>query len=223
MGDVLEPNPLLEPFARDCLTWFAEAGFGYFEVRGEHYDEAYFDRYAAQAGEGIGPRLMAWRCELVGSNWPYSVLDVGIGSGAFLEARDKARPPTRRHADLGFDVNPAGVAWLKERGRFADLYAEGGTDAATFWDVLEHIRRPDLALAQVNMKAFVSVPIFRDVAHVLASKHYRRDEHFWYWTRAGFIRFAEAQGFAVLDILATETAIGREDVETYVLKRIRKA
>lgn len=157
---------------------------------------------------------MAHRNDLVQRHHGGGVLDVGIGSGAFLEERIR----TGIETDHGFDVNPAGLAWLRARGMFGDLYARTWP-AVTFWDVLEHIRRPDLALGQVERIAFVALPIFRDAAHVLASKHYRRDEHFWYFTRDGFVRFALANGFQVVDILATETAIGREDVETFVLER----
>jgi hypothetical protein len=41
------------------------------------------------------------------------VLDVGIGSGQFVETR----PDT-----WGYDVNPEGIAWLKAGGRWANLY-----------------------------------------------------------------------------------------------------
>lgn len=209
-------NPILEPFLTACLTWWPEAGCGYFEVPpdAQPYDAGYFARYAAQANTPIGRRLMDARSFLVDQYWGAGVLDVGIGSGAFLLSRIAEGIET----DRGFDVNPAGIAWLDSRGMWGDLYAQRW-HAVTFWDALEHIRRPDLALAQVEQWAFVAIPVFRDAEHVLTSKHFRRDEHFWYWTREGFRRFAEAQGFEVVDITATETAIGREDVETFVLRR----
>ena len=212
-------NPTVEALVGTSLTWFPESGVGYYEVResDQPYDAAYFARYQAQAETDLGREIMAARSCLVDRYHGGGVLDVGIGSGAFLLDRQASGVET----DKGFDVNPAGVDWLKSRGMFGDLYGRTWP-AATFWDALEHIRRPDLALYQVEEIAFVAIPTFRDVAHVLASKHFRRDEHFWYWTRDGFRRFASACGFDVVDIVATETALGREDVETFVLARKRR-
>lgn len=215
-------NPLTVSLQRHSLTWFPESGVGYFEVpeAAQPYDGEYFERYRRQAATPLGRRLMRARVDLVARHWAGPVLDVGIGSGAFLEERGLGliRAPGG-DCDRGFDVNPAGVAWLRDLDVWGDLYGRRW-EAATFWDALEHIRRPDLALDQVEAIAFVAIPTFRGVEHVLASKHFRRDEHFWYWTRDGFCRFAAACGFEVVDIVATETALGREDVETFVLRRI---
>jgi hypothetical protein len=202
------------------LAWFPALGWGYYEVEGAPYDQGYFDRYAAQADSRVGRSLMAARVRLVKS-WlgdvafsAAPVLDVGIGSGAFIEAAWGAGCDA-----VGYDVNPAGVEWLTGRGLFRDLYADGPFQVVTFWDALEHIRDPREALAACSGWVFVSLPIFRDAEHVLRSKHFRRDEHYHYWTRSGFARFADACGFRVLDITATETALGREDIETFVLRR----
>jgi hypothetical protein len=220
----------LQPFApsafRDLtagrLVWLPEAGAGYFECEaGDVYDGAYFERYAAQAATPTGRRLMEARVDLVRRHLGdigfsvRTVLDVGIGSGAFVEALLAGGGD-----GAGYDVNPAGVEWLEDRGLYQDLYARGH-GAVTFWDSLEHIREPDRALACCADWVFVALPIFRDAAHVLASKHFRRDEHYWYFTRDGFRAFADAQGFDVVDMVATETALGREDVETFVLRRRR--
>lgn len=215
---------LLAGLACGRLVWLPEAGLGYFECEQAApeavYDQAYFDRYRAQADTEVGRSLMAARVALVKrqvgdiSLGFRRTLDVGIGSGAFVEAMEASG-----FAVCGYDVNPAGVAWLKDRGCYADLYDGPLFDVVTFWDALEHIRDPRAALARCRTWAFVALPVFRDCAHVLASKHYRRDEHYWYFTREGFRRFAETEGFAVVDIVATETALGREDIETFVLRR----
>lgn len=229
MGDTATDralNPAVAALHRHSLTWFPEAGVGYFECEGveEVYDAAYFARYAAQAETETGERLNVFRAGLLRECARYvrhdpegTILDVGIGDGAFLRKAAvmgcDALGPLK-----GFDVNPAGIAWLQERGQWGDLYARTWP-AVTFWDALEHIREPGKALDQVERLAIVSIPIFRDAAHVLASRHYRRDEHYWYFTRAGFVAFAASCGFRVADILASETAIGREDIETFVLVR----
>lgn len=214
-------NPAVAALHKHSLTWFPEAGVGYFECVGVEtvYDAAYFARYAAQAETPIGRQLNAFRAAIVerhrdalGYSPSAAVLDVGIGDGAFVRTYELAG------LVLGYDVNPAGIEWLKARGSWGDLYAETWP-IVTFWDALEHIREPAAALDQVEKLAIVSIPTFRDAAHVLASRHYRRDEHYWYWTRDGFLRFASSCGFRCVDILATETAIGRDDIETFVLVR----
>jgi len=220
MDDAQRPDALigLNPFvwavAHDRLLWFPEAGYGYFECDTSGvYDSDYFDRYAEQAEAPIGQAIMAARVALCDRFGVKSLLDCGIGSGAFLTAwwEDQTR------VGFGDDVNPAGVAWLDGRGK--RLRLASGHDVVTFWDVLEHIRRPDEALAHVKRLAFVSLPIFRDGDHVLLSRHYRKREHHHYWTRTGFIAFAESCGFRVVYAGADETLLGREDIETFVLER----
>lgn len=207
-------NPFVDAVAHDRLMWFPEAGYGYFECDTEGvYTSDYFDRYAEQAEAPIGQAIMAARVDLCRNlATGNEILDVGIGSGAFLEAWWAAN-----EKGFGDDVNPAGIAWLEERGKRRRLAS--GHDVVTFWDVLEHIRRPDEALAHVKKAALVSLPIFRDGDHVLTSRHYRKTEHFHYWTRSGFIAFAESCGFRVVYAGADETLLGREDIETFVLER----
>lgn len=214
-------NPAIAALHKHSLTWFPEAGVGYFECVGVEtvYDAAYFARYAAQAETPIGRQLNAFRSAIVERHRDaldlsplVEVLDVGIGDGAFVRTYELAG------VARGYDVNPAGIAWLEERDSWGDLYGRTWP-VATFWDALEHIREPAAALDQVERLAIVSIPTFRGPDHVLASRHFRRDEHYWYWTREGFLRFASSCGFRCVDILATETAIGREDIETFVLVR----
>lgn len=235
---ILQPRPpehlmlidsaMVADFAHQRLMWFEELGWGYFPVRNPVYDQAYFDRYAALADTPLGISLMAARVALVSRHADLRnikrVLDVGIGSGAFIQAMidhinftiDAMKVPFV----YGYDVNPVAARWLGDRGKWADLYAPGEQfDCVTFWDSLEHIADPRRALKPCRKWVFVSIPIFQGVEHVLRSKHYRKAEHYHYWTRAGFIRFADSQGFEVIDITATESALGREDIETFVLKR----
>lgn len=216
-------NATFDDLARDRLVWIEDAGVGYLEARPDGvYDAAYFDRYADMAGTEMGRALNEFRVDLVlnhalgvplGADL-VTVLDVGIGDGAFVRAAQGSGWIVK-----GFDVNPAGVSWLDERGLFGDLYRPEGWPVLTFWDSLEHIRNPAAALAQARGWAFVTIPVFRDAAHARASKHYRPDEHYWYFTRRGFESFAADCGFEVIDILATEAVLGREDVETFVLRR----
>lgn len=209
-------NPLLASLSEGRLIWLEEAGVGYFECDTTGvYDRAYFDRYAAQADTPLGQEIMSARVDLCERYGVASLLDVGIGSGAFLQEWWGVGG-----GGWGDDINPAGIAWLENQNKRRRLDSGLRHGAVTFWDVLEHFRDPTEALAQVGDLAFVSIPIFRDAAHVIASKHYRKDEHYWYFTRAGFIRFANRQGFRVLECNNMESLLGREDIETFVLQRV---
>lgn len=155
---------------------------------------------------------MQFRCNFVAKHWDGPVLDVGIGSGAFLEARSK---DPRVFADKGFDVNPAGREWLSQRGLFSYIFER---DAMCFWDSLEHMKCLDIFRA-INKLAFVSIPIFRDVAHVMQSKHYRPTEHHWYFTTGGLIRVFEHACFECVEVSDGETKLGREDILTFAFRR----
>lgn len=201
------------------LIWSQTDGVGFLEVANEGvYDEAYFERYAAMADTPMAQALNGFRADLVlcHAQPDEILLDVGIGDGAFLRAVASVALTLSLRL-RGCDVNPAGIAYLEARGQLGAL--ELGADVVTFWDSLEHIRDPRAALQTVRRVALVSIPIFTGVEHVLASRHFRPDEHYWYFTRQGFIDFASRQGFDCVDVLATETALGRDGIETFVLKR----
>lgn len=152
------------------------------------YDDSYFHKYQQLADTPMGHALTQSRVELVARHHGSGmVLDVGIGAGQFVEARDKT---------CGYDVNPAGVRWLKERRKWADLYEPWLPDyrfaALTFWDSLEHIDQPELAVARAVQWVFVSIPIFTGGDDIMASHHYRPNEHIWYFTHDGIIRWFAA-------------------------------
>lgn len=182
----------------------------------DQYDDAYFARYAEQANTAIGRRLMAARVDLVNSFYEGELVDVGIGSGAFIECANDFQKPGRT---FGYDVNPAGVRWLVDRGLYRDPYSDP-VDAISCWDVLEHMHNPEVLLRQVRRKVFVSIPIFDGPEHVMRSKHYRKDEHMWYFTDSGLERFFNACGFRRSYSSDIETKIGREGIGTYVFDRV---
>ena len=198
--------------ASQGLVWLPEVGMGYYPVKHQDlpYDAAYFERYQRQADTPIGWALTDARVEMVARHYQGEVLDVGIGCGQFVESR----PGT-----LGYDVNPAGVAWLQERGWFRDLYARA-VDAATFWDSLEHIFDPAAAVRQVREWVFVSLPIYEGAEHVLRSKHFRRDEHVWYHTDRGIRWWFDQQGFECVEANGMETRIGRDGIGSYAFRRV---
>lgn len=192
------------------LQWLPELGVGYYPVEQQPYDAAYWSKYRVMDQSPMGVALTQARVALVAKHYDGPLIDIGIGGGAFVSAR----PLTS-----GFDINPNAVEWLKSRGHWGDPYVEKVT-AVSFWDCLEHIHDPRLMLAGVREWVFVSMPIYNDVMHVLRSKHYRKDEHCWYFTADGLARFMAEMGFRLVDWNDDETRIGREDILSFAFKRI---
>ena len=201
------------------LLWSEDDGMGYFPVADytAPYDESYFAKYRKMSATDIGVALNRFRADLVDEHLhPVAqILDVGIGDGAFLRTlADRDRLEAK-----GFDINPAAVEYLKGRGQWGDLYGQKWA-CATFWDSLEHIPDPFAAMNWITHSALVSIPVFKDLKHVLRSKHFRKDEHFWYFTPSGFRQFATRTGFEVIRETHREAELGREDIRTFVLRRV---
>lgn len=196
------------------LQWLPEQGVGYLPFNGNRarYDKAYWDKYVGYAQTPLGETLTRLRMEMVDRHLPRreALIDVGIGCGQFIEAR--------AGATFGYDVNHVGIVWLKDRHLYRDP-RENVFPAATFFDSLEHIEEPGPILRNIRKWAFVACPIFRDVEHVLASKHYRPGEHCWYHTRDGLERWMGAQGFRLVEANDDESLAGREDVMSFAFQR----
>jgi hypothetical protein len=92
-------------------------------------------------------------------------------------------------------------------------------DAVTFWDSLEHIHDPGPLLANVRRFVFVSLPVFSGPDDVLRSKHYKREEHCWYFTQRGLRNFMWEFGFQFVAGNNMEQAAGREQIESFVFER----
>jgi hypothetical protein len=196
---------LIDRFAQAQLNWLPEVG--YYPVTESPYDAAYFEKIKKNAGTDIGLALNRARVHLVNKYTKGEVLDIGIGAGTFL-----ARPDT-----YGFDINPVAVDWLLHHRLYRNPV--GGAESMTFWDSLEHIHDPSDILKACEKYAFVSCPIYEDDAHILRSKHFRKDEHCWYWTEKGLCVFMSYFGFECQESNRMETDIGREDIGTFVFKR----
>lgn len=202
---------------RENLVWFPAKGYGYYPVAAgiEPYDDGYFEEYQRRAATAVGKGINGFRADLVEKYWRGRVLDIGIGCGTFIEER-----ASRGVGTDGYDVNPRGIAWLHDRGLWRDWETAESIEAVTLWDVLEHLPRPHELFDKVTEFAFVSIPIFEGPDHVLKSRHMKPLEHFWYWTRDGFTRWAAGYGFAVVEETWMESCkFGRDSVATFVLKR----
>lgn len=204
---------LFQRWAEDGLVWLPERGMGYYPVTEAPYDADYWQKYVVYAETPMGSRLNEVRVEVVDrlAGRDAVVLDVGIGCGSFVEARPGIT--------YGHDINPVGVRWLKARGLYLDP-RDVEVDAMTFWDVLEHIHDPGPVLANIRQWAFVSLPIVPgDGPPPLDWRHFRRDEHCWYWTRAGFLDWMAEHGFECVEHGTPESLAGREDIETFAFRR----
>lgn len=208
-------DPVFGRWASEGLVWLPERGMGYFPVSEQPYDQEYFAKYQGYATTDLGRAITRARVDLVNSyvgdeTAQVRVVDVGIGCGDFVASRGGET--------YGFDINPAGIEWLVSRGRWLDPYSNE-VYAVTLWDVLEHIPDPGPLFENVLQYVFVSLPIFTDARHVLSSKHFRRDEHCWYWTRDGLIAWMAEHRFGCVEHNTTESLLGREDVHTFVFGR----
>jgi len=211
----------------DRLKWFGDLGYGYLPAQSNGiYDGAYWDKYQEYKSSPIADSLMKARVELVEKHTPgLRVVDIGIGSGHFLEQREMALHPTRELFKVekdcrtfGYDVNPHAIRWLLDRGLWWDPWAHD-PDVVTFWDSFEHLPRPHDLVARVRAMIFVSLPIFRDRDHVLASKHFKPGEHLWYFTRPGFVTHMKRLGCSLIDENQMESELGREEIGTFVFKK----
>jgi hypothetical protein len=196
------------------LQWRNGIGLLEVSVNGQPpvYDEGYWEKYERYAQTELGKQILAHRLALVEKYASDGmVTDIGIGCGAFIEARGGQT--------YGYDVNPQGIKWLWERARWLNP-TRVLTYAVTFWDSLEHMRDPGQILQNVTDWVILSIPIFRDRDHCEHSKHFRPDEHCWYFTVDGLDQFMAARGFRQVHHDTVETDLGREDIHSFVYRRI---
>lgn len=193
---------------KEKLLWLHDFGIGYYPVEDSPYDEAYWEKYQKMEDTEIGRNLNQARLDMVNRYQWVDLIDIGIGSGAFIKELPNA---------YGFDINPSAVEWLKS----VDKYKEPNTvDCLTFWDSIEHIHNPTALLESAKRFVFISTPIYKDKDHILRSKHFRPDEHCWYFTHQGIINYLGNFGFNCIEYSNIETELGREDIGSYVFKRM---
>lgn len=193
----------------DFLYYMERHGIGYYPVKDFVYDKEYFEKYKVYEDNGKAKELTKLRLEFVKKFWNKTILvDIGIGSGTFV----------KEAACYGYDVNEEGIMWLKLRNSYWDPYTTS-FGSATFWDSLEHIENPAPLLSNIKHQMFVSCPIYRNLDHIKDSKHFRPDEHFWYWTEKGIENFMKYFGFKIVQKSNFEEKFGREDIMSFVFER----
>lgn len=214
-------NPTIGAFGRQgilsSLIWYPEHGMGYYPVVDSPYDQNYWDKYVGYANSETGKSITKDRISWV-DRWIDSghLTDIGIGCGHFITERNRK---WNEGVTTGFDINPVGIDWLKSNILYSDPY-KSETESVSLWDVLEHIHDPGPLLLNVKRYVFATIPIFHGPDQILRSKHFRRDEHCWYWTKDSFPVFMSWFGFRLLDRDDFEVRSGREDVMTFAFERI---
>jgi len=188
---------------RDKLIWDSTLGMGYLPHPLVPYDEDYFQKYVGYAETEQGVLLNQARVRFVKHFWDGEIVDVGCAAGQFCEIHGNA---------LGYDVMPQSRSVV----RWSDFIS---VDAASFWDVLEHMPDPVDALSRVKRWAFITIPVHDGKEEWLNSKHLRPGEHLWYWSVNGFVRWLLRQGFVVESYGRLEEQFGREDVATFAARR----
>ncbi|MCV0161054.1 class I SAM-dependent methyltransferase [Pseudomonas aeruginosa] len=191
----------------DCLLWSEELGMGFHPRPPMDYSGPYFEKYQALDGTPMGAALTAARVDMVRRHFDGEVLDVGIGGGRFvIESGGK-----------GFDVNEEAVQWLKSRNAYADPYK--GVAAITCWDSLEHVPDPEALVRSVGEWVFVSMPVYKDQADCLKSKHFKPGEHLHYWSVRGLIGWFAKMNFGCVEINERESDLGREGITSFAFRR----
>lgn len=210
--------PVTDPVGKiENLIWLPDHGMGYFPVKERDwpYNQDYFNKYTDYANTVLGQRITQCRIDFVNRYYDGPILDIGIGCGDFVNKYGNGRFGMAR----GYDVNPAAVDWLKEQGKYQNPLRAPMSRALTFWDSLEHIEAPGVMVLRSIEWVFICTPIYRDLEHVMTSKHFRSDEHYWYWTHKGLVTWMDAYGFDWQGFHMAESFLGREDIETFSFKR----
>jgi len=201
--------------SKDLLVWDVKKDLGFYPVKGTWYDKSYFEDSIKNSQSPIAEELNTFRTALVNSFTKGLVLDFGAGCGQFIHWRKNC---------LGYDICLQAESKLRKKALFFNPYERGldkyNIEGVTFFDSLEHLRQPKEILKRITKQyVFVSLPIFRDKAHALASKHFKPREHWWYFTQKSIRSFIRDCGFNLLDYREDETRIGREDICTFIIRR----
>jgi hypothetical protein len=208
-------DSIFDSLAQNALIWLPEHGMGYYPVPDDSaYDAGYFAKYQGYAATAQGMRITAARVDLVNRFTTGRVIDIGIGCGSFVEVRGMQTG--------GYDIMAPAVEWLQERGAWVNPYECESVESLSFWDSLEHLHEPDVILSKIRRFAFMSLPIFTGCQHILRSKHFRKDEHRWYFTESGLIKYMGRLGFEARSVCRMEEKLGREDIGTFVFEKVDK-
>jgi len=185
-------------------------GYWFYPVTDFVYDKSYIDKYKTYAITPMGNKILKARLDILKQYT--NLLDIGIGSGNLIKNKPNSK---------GFDVNPEAIKELKTNNMWCNIYKDNldEFDAISFFDSFEHIEFPELILNRItNQHIIIAIPIFKNFEDLINSKHFRKDEHFHYFTLFGFLYYMEELGFYCKEILDIEIKLGRESIYTFIFK-----
>lgn len=197
----------------DDLFYFDGIAIQKDRTQSVEYGEDYFEKYIKYEGSSTSNSLNASRVAVT-EKYCKSILDIGIGSGEFIKSS--------KIKVYGFDINELAVKWLKFHRLYANPYKDmPDVEGLTFWDSLEHFPEPQdiLKIIRPNQYAFISIPIISNILKVKENKHYRPNEHYYYFTMTGLISYMKWSGFKFIEHVDAEIKAGRKDIVTFVFQR----
>jgi len=182
------------------------------------YAQEYYELLKSYEDRRIGISINNGRLLTVAKylNKNDKIVDIGCGCGTFIKRYNSKNI-------YGYDINPFMVKRLRDK--YIDIYAEDivSFNGFIFWDSMEHIAEPSVILKRIPHQAyiFISIPIFKDITKIKDSKHYRPNEHYWYFTETGLKRYLNSYGYKFIEMLDFECKAGREDIYTFVFKKVK--
>jgi len=201
------------------MIWFDDLGYGYLPPSAKFsYDGPYFQHWADLETQGKGV-VLSWMRMAYTNKFSNNcqVVDVGIGAGTFIKVRNGF---WKTKCTWGHDVSKEGIEFLDREGiNFS--FERQRCRVATFWDSLEHTLDASNYLMRIDSLAIISMPIYKDENSVLTSKHFKPNEHIYYFTKDGLVKFMDRYGFNLMDVSTFETDFGREEILTFCFNRVR--
>ncbi len=186
------------------------------------YNEEYFKHYESLENTDSAWKINSGRHKILEEFYAHNgVVDIGIGSGDFIKS---AGPFTI----YGYDISQKSRRYLLDNGIMFDIYARLApyerVSVFTCWDSLEHFSFKDqgmfLKRIVLGTHLIVSMPIMDDIIETSKSKHYKPNEHLYYFTRQGFVDYMVKWGFVSMKIEDFEMKAGRENVYTFVFNKV---
>jgi len=150
---------------------------------------------------------------------PKSILDVGYGTGAFLQACETEVKERYGHDISGWEV-PSGC-------KFVDNILENHYDVITFFDSLEHMNDIEFVKDLNCNYICISVPDchYFDDKWFDNWKHKKPDEHLWHFNKDSLKVFMNRMGYSVVNMCNLEdvTRINNQDYTNILTGIFKKA
>lgn len=178
------------------------------------YDEAYLSYYENLSERTIklGYQRMGWLLGLL-NKIPTSVLEIGYGTGTFIEAAQVTGVSRCVGCDIADYPLPDGVAFMDWDTALANDW-----ELVAMFDVLEHI--PDLDFMKQFDAEYVALAVpfcrWRELGDTWFRDWRMRlpNEHLHHFDDQSLVKFMEASGFECLNLNTFEDGIRLREGET---------